>query len=102
VHGRSGRLVTEQWLAYDAERSSGPRDRQRITRSRTFAERSADGRRYTVTRWYSARGRRMLEYWRIEGLGHAWSGGLADGSFSDPRGPRASTAMWQFFTAHRL
>ena len=64
-------------------------------------KRSADGRRYTVTRWYSARGRKQLEYWQVEGLGHAWSGGLADGSYSDPRGPRASTAMWQFFAAHR-
>ena len=100
VHARSGTLVAEQWLAYDAARSAGPGDPHRITRSRAAARRSADGRRYTVTRWYSARGRKQLEYWRVEGLGHAWSGGLADGSYSDSRGPRASTAMWQFFAAH--
>jgi poly(hydroxyalkanoate) depolymerase family esterase len=102
VSERSGGQVTEQWLAYDTARSGGARDPLRITRSRAGEKRSADGRRYTVTRWYSARGRKQLEYWRVEGLGHAWSGGLADGSYSDPRGPRASTAMWQFFTSHTV
>jgi poly(hydroxyalkanoate) depolymerase family esterase len=102
VHVRSGRQVADQWLAYDTARSTVRRDPQRITRSRDVAKRSADGRRYTVTRWYSARGRKQLEYWQVEGLAHAWSGGLADGSYSDPRGPRASTAMWQFFAAHSL
>jgi poly(hydroxyalkanoate) depolymerase family esterase len=102
VHARSGSLVADQWLAYDTARSTVRRDPQRITRSRAVAKSSADGRRYTVTRWYSARGRKQLEYWRVEGLAHAWSGGLKDGSYSDPRGPRASTAMWQFFAAHSL
>jgi poly(hydroxyalkanoate) depolymerase family esterase len=101
VYARSGRLVADQWLAHDAVRSTGV-DSQRITRSRTGSKRSTDGRRYTVTRWYSGRGRKRLEHWEVEGLGHAWSGGLADGSYSDPRGPRASTAMWQFFAAHAL
>jgi poly(hydroxyalkanoate) depolymerase family esterase len=102
VHERGGGLMVEQWLAYDAARCTGARDPRRITRSRASEKRSADGRRYTVTRWYSARGRKQLEYWRIDALGHAWSGGVADASYSDPRGPRASTAMWQFFASHSL
>ena len=102
VHERGGTLMVEQWLAYDAARSTDARDPQRITRSRTTERRAADGRRFTVTRWYSARGRKQLEYWRVDGLGHAWSGGVADGSYSDPRGPRASTAMWQFFASHTV
>jgi poly(hydroxyalkanoate) depolymerase family esterase len=102
VSARSGGLVADQWLAYDATHSPGRRDPQRIVRSRVVGGSSADGRRYTVTRWYSARGRKQLEYWLVQGLGHAWSGGLQDGSYSDPRGPRASTAMWKFFAAHSL
>ena len=102
VHARSGALLAEQWLAYDAARSSGPPDPLRITRSRAGAPRTAGGRRFTVTRWYTARGRKQLELWQVEALAHAWSGGLAGGSYSDPRGPRASTAMWQFFAVHRL
>jgi poly(hydroxyalkanoate) depolymerase family esterase len=102
VYARNGRLVADQWLAHDAVRSADPRNGQRITRFRTLPKKTADGRRYTVTRWYSARGRKRLEHWEVDGLGHAWSGGLKDGSYSDPRGPRASTAMWQFFAAHSL
>jgi poly(3-hydroxybutyrate) depolymerase len=102
VHARSGRVVADQWLAYDAARSTGMPHGTPITRSRATTKKTADGRRYTVTRWYSARGRKRLEYWEVDGLGHAWSGGVKDGSYSDPRGPRASTAMWQFFSAHHL
>jgi poly(3-hydroxybutyrate) depolymerase len=102
VHARSGHVLAEQWLAYDAARSPGPEDPQRITRTRANAPRTAGGRRFTVTRWYTARGRKQLEHWQVEALAHAWSGGLAGGSYSDPRGPRASTAMWQFFAAHSL
>jgi poly(3-hydroxybutyrate) depolymerase len=42
----------------------------------------------------------VLELWVVEGLGHAWSGGSARGSYSDVRGPRASTRMWRFFARH--
>ena len=36
----------------------------------------------------------------VEGLGHAWSGGLARLAFNDARGPDASKMMWEFFKAH--
>jgi poly(hydroxyalkanoate) depolymerase family esterase len=102
VDVRNGDQVTEQWLAHDAVRAPGGQDSLKIRRSRTVERTSPDGRRYSVTRWYGPRGRTQLEYWRIEGLGHAWSGGRRDASYSDPRGPRASTAMWTFFAGHRL
>jgi poly(hydroxyalkanoate) depolymerase family esterase len=101
VRAVNAQRVAEQWLAFQQAHVSNPKDPDRITRSRT-STRLAGGRRYTVTRWYTARGRTWLEAWHVDGLGHAWSGGRRGGSFSDHRGPRASTAMWRFLSAHRL
>lgn len=32
----------------------------------------------------------------VQGLGHAWSGGAARGSYTDPQGPDASALVWGF------
>jgi poly(hydroxyalkanoate) depolymerase family esterase len=56
---------------------------------------------YTMSRWADAQGRPIQEYWLVTGMDHAWSGGAAAGSYSDPRGPDATTAMWTFFSTRR-
>lgn len=43
-----------------------------------------------------------IENWRIFDGAHAWSGGDAIGSYTDPDGPSASAAMLAFFLRHRL
>ena len=60
------------------------------------------GRPCLRTRWYTVGGRRVLEYWRVDGLGHAWSGGAAQAAFVDRAGPSAAQVMWTFFSKHRV
>ena len=50
----------------------------------------------------SASGKPLIENWRIDAGPHAWSGGDAAGSYTDPEGPSASAAMLAFFLQHRL
>ncbi len=59
-----------------------------------------DGYAYTRTRHHAVDGQACLEQWVIHGAGHAWSGGDARGSHTDPRGPDASREMLRFFHLH--
>ena len=57
------------------------------------------GRSYARAIFRGPGGAPVVECWRIEGAGHAWSGGQHEGSFADPKGPNASAEMVRFFLA---
>jgi len=59
--------------------------------------RSEGGMNYTRTIGKDEVGRIVTEHWMLHGCGHAWSGGSAEGSFTEPRGPDASREMIRFF-----
>jgi poly(hydroxyalkanoate) depolymerase family esterase len=58
---------------------------------------SAKGRHYTRSTHRAEQGHVLTEHWLVHGAGHAWSGGLADGSYTDARGPDATLEMLRFF-----
>lgn len=60
------------------------------------------GNGYIRTVQFDRTGRSILEHWLLEGVGHAWSGGSASGSYTDPRGPDASREMVRFFLQHTV
>ncbi len=63
---------------------------------------ASSGRRDTTRTIYrAADGKPFVEHWAIGSGPHAWSGGDAAGSFTDPHGPSASQAMVEFFLQHR-
>jgi len=68
----------------------------------TAAHAGRGTRKTTRTQWLDAAQRPVLERWTISAGPHAWSGGDAEGSFTDPKGPDASAAMMAFFLRQRL
>ena len=60
------------------------------------------GYAYAVATWKDTKGRDVQAYWKIGGLGHAWSGGSLAGTYTDPHGPNASLALYNFFMGHTL
>jgi poly(hydroxyalkanoate) depolymerase family esterase len=63
--------------------------------------RSGMGQRYTRMVYNDAQGHARTEYWLLHGAGHAWAGGDARGSYTDPAGVDASAEMLRFFLSHR-
>jgi poly(hydroxyalkanoate) depolymerase family esterase len=80
----NGAVATQLWATREAAKPGQPRTVQR-------------GARYAATLTdYKTGSRLVATLCNIQGLGHAWSGGAANQSYSDPKGPDASRMIWAF------
>lgn len=88
VHPANGRQVIE---------AAAPAGR---TSTETQARRSSGRRTATRVVHRDQAGTVTMEHWSVHGSAHAWSGGSAAGSYTDPDGPDASAEMLRFFLEH--
>jgi poly(hydroxyalkanoate) depolymerase family esterase len=101
VWATNGEGVVRQWLT-TSQLASGEATGLDFARPHTIhGDRAPGGLTYSVRSWNDNAGRPVVQYWTVSGLGHAWSGGARAGSYTDPRGPNATEAMWHFFTQCR-
>jgi poly(hydroxyalkanoate) depolymerase family esterase len=93
----NGDLSVRQWMATNRLAAGGAYAPHFDHPASRVAGRVDGGHAYTRARWTDREGRLLQEYVKVDGLGHAWSGGARGGSYTDPRGPSASDAIWRFF-----
>jgi len=98
----NGDQVTEQWITTNHLASPADFTATFEHPSSTLNQPAGpDGERaYTVNTWQDAHGRDLVIYYKVEGMGHAWSGGTPGSIFTDPNGPDASEIIYEFFMAH--
>src|SRR6266566_7678129 len=84
--------LLEQWLRATGHERGRSAQGTKVERGEV-----ASGRAYTRSIYHDASGHAIVEKWLVHHAGHVWSGGSADGSFTDPLGPDASTELLRFF-----
>lgn len=97
VHPSNG----DELIAKATPPTSGPDARASSEHERTVERGEVNGRAYTRTMYRDRSGKLVMEQWLIHGAAHAWCGGSAEGSYSDPTGPDASREMLRFFFQHQ-
>jgi poly(hydroxyalkanoate) depolymerase family esterase len=84
VSPRNAQAAVEAWAVAGGATAGRPRRLQRGKRHPMQVTDFRHGRPVVAT---------LVE---VQGLGHAWSGGVAGLPFSDPKGPDASRLVWAF------
>ncbi|GCE09421.1 extracellular catalytic domain type 1 short-chain-length polyhydroxyalkanoate depolymerase [Dictyobacter aurantiacus] len=91
----NGDQVIQQWMETDHDASGGTYNVSFSSPATTTSGQVPGGHSYTTYTWNNNSGQEIEEYWVINGMGHAWSGGT--GLWGDPAGPSANLALYNFF-----
>ncbi|HEY1830155.1 MAG TPA: PHB depolymerase family esterase [Acidimicrobiales bacterium] len=99
-------LAVAQWLETDnlviEGSTAGPLS---LTPSSTVHGQVPNGYSYQVLNYTEPSGCLIAQHWIIHGMGHDWSGGTSNPayrSYTDPKGPSASEASWDFLSHYTL
>ncbi|HZU96396.1 MAG TPA: PHB depolymerase family esterase, partial [Planctomycetota bacterium] len=94
----NGSQIVQQWIATDNLAPDGKQHTTLPTQpTRTTNGTSSGGDSYTLSEYCDASGRTVVAYVLVSGMNHAWSGGSSAGSYTDSKGPDASTMLAEFF-----
>jgi poly(hydroxyalkanoate) depolymerase family esterase len=97
----NGQQVTQQWIASDDYADDGKLDGSvPTTPAQQLTLQVPNGRSYVRSRFNDGNGNWLIDCYLIHGAGHAWPGGPATATWTDPSGPDATTLSYEFFQAH--
>jgi poly(hydroxyalkanoate) depolymerase family esterase len=97
----NGDQLVQQWLLTDDLADDGAANGSVSSRPATTRSSFASaGRPYTVSTYQNNAQAELATYWLVHGMNHAWSGGDGSQPYSDPSGPDATAAMYEFFMRH--
>jgi poly(hydroxyalkanoate) depolymerase family esterase len=99
-------LAVEQWLETDNLVIDGSTTAPvPLTPSSTVPGQVPNGHTYQELNYTEPSGCLIAQHWIVHGMGHYWSGGTTNPAYSaytDPKGPSASEASWDFFSKYTL
>lgn len=99
----AGALIEQFAELHDlADDGDGDNDSFDARADRTLEQTSEGGLEFRVRRYLDAGGNARVESVRVQGLGHAWSGGAEGEPWSEPAGPDASALAWRFLRRWRV
>lgn len=99
VHPQNGTRAAQQWAVTNLLALGQTVQARVVPQPASETVHHEDGRYDAViVRYQDDAGRTLAEEWRVPKLGHAWSGGSPEATYTDPRGPDATAAVIDFFS----